>query len=89
MPVGYGWATLMGEAAARAERAARRRVLVYILIVGWGLVSVEGVVDFDAFLWSFRCVSAVRGESRMLYSSLMLLVLMVSRITTVSRMHPL
>jgi hypothetical protein len=40
----------MGEAAARAERAAMRRVLVYILIVGWSSVSVEGVVDFDAFL---------------------------------------
>jgi hypothetical protein len=31
-PVGYGWATLMGEAAAKAQRAARRG-LVYILVV--------------------------------------------------------
>jgi hypothetical protein len=62
---------------------------MYILIVGLGLVSVEGVVDFDAFLWSFGCISAVRGESRMAYSSQMLLGSMVSRITTISRMRPL
>jgi hypothetical protein len=30
MPVGCGRATSMGEAAARAEMAARRRVFVYI-----------------------------------------------------------
>ena len=33
MPVGYGWATLMGEAAAKAERVTRRRVAVYISVV--------------------------------------------------------
>jgi hypothetical protein len=33
MPVGYGWATLMGEAAAKAEKAARRRGAVYISAV--------------------------------------------------------
>lgn len=55
MPVGYGWATMMGEAAARAERAARRRVLVCILVVCWGLTAFGGVVDFDPFLWCFWC----------------------------------
>jgi hypothetical protein len=32
-PVGCGRATLMGEAAARAARVARRSVLVYMFVV--------------------------------------------------------
>jgi len=42
MPVGCGRETSMGEAAARAEMAARRRVFVYILVVGWRFGGFRG-----------------------------------------------
>jgi len=45
----------MGEAAARAERAAKRSVFVYILVVCWVFAVFGRVVDFDTFFWCFYC----------------------------------
>jgi hypothetical protein len=57
MPVGSGWGMLlMGEAAARVERAAMRSDFVYILVVGWGLAAFWKVVDFDVFASTSCCL---------------------------------
>jgi hypothetical protein len=49
MPVASGLGMLMGDAAARAERPARRMAVAYMLVIVGLLFEAEGVFIGDMF----------------------------------------
>jgi hypothetical protein len=51
MPVGSGLGMLIGDAAARAERPARRMAVAYMLAVVDVLFKFRGVVDEVESRW--------------------------------------
>ena len=64
-PVESGLEMLMGDAAARAERPARRMAVAYILVAVKMLFGVEGVVGVDdvynSFVDSDSCIGSKSG----------------------------
>ena len=53
-PVDSGLEMLMGDAAARAERPARRTAVAYMLVVVRMIFGFENVVDEYELVWMFE-----------------------------------